>query len=472
MPVPTVQLSQLASLIQSTLQDRFASQIFWVVADVSDHKHYRDREVHYFDLVEKDKSTGKLIARMSANAWSDGAQKIEAFQRSTGQTFKSGIQIRCGVKVEFHIAYGLKLRLVDIDDAFTLGELERQKRETIERLLRECPDFIYKKGDQLFTRNKGLALQPVLQRIAVIGSVQSAGYADFMHTLTQNSYRYAFKVDTYHTQVQGETNAAAAVDQLIRVFQSNQPYDITVIIRGGGAETDFLLFNDFNLCRAVAKFPIPIITGIGHLKDQSITDLMAHTETNAPTKAAEFIIAHNRRFEEQILQLQKQLIIRTQQKLARSHKQLHQLESSVVNNSRNLLGEHNHLLRSLQQQISRLSMNLIREHQHELFNFQHLIKYNPKHQIALERQELERIRQNIAVNQKNFIRNQQGLLNSYQTLVNLSSPEKILNRGFAIIRKGDTIITDPTLLQQGDDLHIQLKSADLSVHLNTINHGS
>lgn len=472
MPVPTVQLSQLASLIQSTLQDRFASQIFWVVADVSDHKHYSDREVHYFDLVEKDKSTGKLIARMSANAWSDGAQKIAAFQRSTGQPFKSGIQIRCGVKVEFHIAYGLKLRLVDIDEAFTLGELERQKRETIERLLRECPDFIYKKGDQLFTRNKSLALNPVLQRIAVVGSIQSAGYADFMHTLTANSYQYYFQIDTYHTQVQGEANAAAAVDQLIRVFQSNQPYDITVIIRGGGAETDFLLFNDYHLCRAVAKFPIPIITGIGHLKDQSITDLLAHTETNAPTKAAEFIIAHNRRFEEQILQLQKKLVIRTQQKIALSHKQLNLLESSVVNNSRNLLNDHLRNLGALQQQLTRYSMNLLRDHQHDLFSFQHLLKSGPKLRIALEQQEIIKLRQNIAVNQKNFIRNQQGLLNSYQTLVNLSSPEKILKRGFAIIRKGDTIITEPTRLKEGDDLNIQLKTADLSVHLNTIHHGS
>jgi exodeoxyribonuclease VII large subunit len=472
MPVPTVQLSQLANLIQSTLQERFSNQIFWVVADVSDHKYYRDRDVHYFDLVEKDPSTGKLITRMSANAWSDGAQKISVFQQSTGQTFKSGIQIRCGVKVEFHIVYGLKLRLVDIDDAFTLGELERQKRETIERLLRECPDFISKKGEQLFTRNKSLILNTVLQRIAVVGSKQSAGYADFMHTLTQNRFGYRFVVDTYHTQVQGEANAAALVDQLIRVFRSQQPYDATIIIRGGGAETDFLLFNDFNLCRAVAKVPIPVITGIGHLKDQSITDLMAHTETNAPTKAAEFIIAHNRRFEEQLLHYQQQLIIRTQQRMAGTQKQLNLLESSLVNNCRNLLATHNRTLGLVQQQLSRSSLNLLYEHQHELLNIRHLLKSAPKQQFALEQQELNQLRQNIAVNQKNFIRNQQHSLTVYQTLVRLSSPEKILHRGFAIVRKANRIITDPAQLDPGDELNIQLKNSELSVHVNTIQHGS
>lgn len=142
----TLRLSELALSIHNTLQERFANQSFWVMADVSDHKFYADRDTHYFDLVEKDKQSGKLIARMSAVSWADGSRHIAAFEKSTGQPFKSGIQILCKVQVEFHISYGMKLRMLDIDVSYTIGELEKQKRETLERLLRECPDFIFKKG--------------------------------------------------------------------------------------------------------------------------------------------------------------------------------------------------------------------------------------------------------------------------------------------------------------------------------------
>ena len=466
-----LRLSELANIIQETLQQRFAAESFWVVADVSDHKYYPDRDTHYFDLVEKDNQSGRLIARMTAVSWAEGSKHIEAFQKSTGQKFTSGIQVLCKVQVEFHISYGMKLRLVDIDISFTLGELEKQKRETIERLLRECSDFIVRSGDEIITRNKGLQLKRVLQRIAIIGSKQSAGYGDFMHTLTANRFGYTFLVDTYHTQVQGEANAAVLVEQLIKVFQSQQTYDVVVIIRGGGAETDFLLFNDYHLCRAIAKFPIPIITGIGHLKDQSIADLMANTETNAPTKAAEFIIAHNRRFEEAILNVQKNMLIRVQQQLSNAKQSLNRVQSIVTNNTKDLLTHHNKTLVNYQQIITQKSMALLHNQHKELITISHKLTAEPKLIINSKKQELQTIKTNIASFQKILLKNQRGFLNHYISLINLASPEKTLKRGFAIIRKGGQIITSPEKLHVGDDVSIELKDSIIASEIKEIKDG-
>jgi exodeoxyribonuclease VII large subunit len=438
-----LRLSELATQIQHVLQDHFATQSYWVMADVSDHKFYADKESHYFDLVEKDRQSGKLIARMSAVSWSEGSKHIAAFEKSTGQKFTSGIQVLCKVQIDFHISYGMKLRLMDIDVSFTLGELEKQKRETIERLLRECPDFITKQGDQIITKNKGLTIHPVLQRIALIGSKQSAGYGDFMHTLMGNRFGYSFHVDTYHTQVQGEANATLLVEQLIRVFQSKQPYDIVVIIRGGGAETDFLLFNDFYLCKAIAKFPIPIITGIGHLKDQSIADLMANTETNAPTKAAEFIIAHNRRFEEEIMYLQQTVLIRVQQQLSNARRQMNQVQNIVTNVSRELLAGHHKTLSAVS----------------------HFICSEPIHILSREREKIQYFRNSLLTFPLRCLKKEQGFVNIYKSMIKVASPADTLKRGFAIIVKDEKIITSGEQLTTGDIIQVELKDSILTVEI-------
>lgn len=438
-----LRLSELASEIQDVLHDHFASQFYWVVADVSDHKFYADKENHYFDLVEKDKQSGKLIARMSAVSWSEGSKHIAAFEKSTGQKFTSGIQVLCKVQVDFHISYGMKLRLVDIDVSFTLGELEKQKRETIERLLRECPDFIVKQGDQIITKNKGLKINQVLQQIALIGSRQSAGYGDFMHTLNSNRFGYNFQVDTFHTQVQGEANATLLVDQLISVFKSNRPYDMVVIIRGGGAETDFLLFNDFYLCKAIAKFPIPIITGIGHLKDQSIADLMANTETNAPTKAAEFIIAHNRRFEEEIIHLRQNILMRVQQRLVNTRRHMNQVQHLVI----------------------RLSTDLLSDHQKNLNSLSHVIKGEPAHIFSREREKLQSARNSLQQFPFRRLKNEQGIINLYKSILGVASPANTLKKGFAIARIGEKIITSGDQVTLGDVIQIELKDSLLTVEI-------
>ncbi|WP_315821970.1 exodeoxyribonuclease VII large subunit [Paraflavitalea speifideaquila] len=314
--VPALQLSELSYQIEAALKDRFVGKYYWVVAEVTGHKSQPAKGFHYFDLVEKQPGSTGLKARISAVAWTGGGRQIAEFEKITGQRFTDGLQVLIKVAVEFNAVFGLKLTLLDIDAGFTIGQLEQQKQATLLRLVTECSSFIRKVGDHYITANKQLKLPMVLQRIAVVTAQTSAGYQDFHHTLLNNQYGYQFLVDTYFTTVQGETNAGQIKERLLEVFTSGRTYDAVVIIRGGGSPTDFLVFDTFILGQVTAKFPVPIITGIGHQHNETIVDLMAHTPLKTPTKVAEFLIAHNKAFEDRLGLLQHKLLVKVQQWVA------------------------------------------------------------------------------------------------------------------------------------------------------------
>lgn len=460
-PTP-LRLSELTGIIREQLQERFAREFYWVLADVSDHKHYPQKKHHYFDLVEKDETTGNLVSRISAVSWQDGTKHIERFEQETGQRFTTGIHVLIRVKVDYSALYGLKLVLLDVDTRFTLGELEQKKQETIRRLLTECADFVKMVGNRIVTRNQGHAFNHVLQEIAVLGSKQSAGYGDFMHTLEQNPYRYAFRVDTYHVSVQGEDKARELFEQLLQVFHSRKKYDAVVIIRGGGSESDFLIFNDYNLNRAIAKFPIPIITGIGHLKDQSIADLMAHTETKTPTKAAEYIIAHNKMFEDQILSVQKHLVFKAQQICSQQQRMLTGINSTVVNKGRDALQYNAREMVRIHRILTQNSMQIIHARKNEMVSLSGSVITQPRLVVGKKLFELEQMVGHLSTFRHQFIKNQRGYLQHYVSWVKMASPEHTLQRGFAIVRKDNKIITDAGEVKKGDDIVVVMHSSQLT----------
>ena len=235
-----------------------------------------------------------ILAKFSGSAWGTGSQKIAEFEKATGQRFTGGLNVLVKVTVKYQAAYGLQLTLQDIGINFTLGALEQQRQATLLRLVKDNAEHIRIEDGRLKTSNQSLVLNRVIQRIAVISSSTSAGFQDFQHTLENNGWGFSFTVDPYFALIQGDHNAAGLVDKIIEVYRSGVSSDALVIIRGGGAQTDFLIFDHYAIARAIARFPIPVITGIGHQKNETIADLVAHTATKTPTKAAEFIIAHNR----------------------------------------------------------------------------------------------------------------------------------------------------------------------------------
>lgn len=458
-PKNPIRLSALNGMIRDAVTNAFAGQTFWVLADVVGHKFYPEKQLHFFELVEKDET--RLLASIRGNAWGDGHKSIMEFEKITGQTFTSGIHVLVQVMVDFHILYGLKLQVLSVDTSFTLGELEKKKQETLQQLLTECSDFIRKDGDLIITRNKGLRFRQVIQMIAVVSSKQSAGYEDFMHTLKTNTRGYKFTIDSYYSPVQGESKWKEVYDQLINVFQSGKKYDAVVIIRGGGAETDFLIFNEFILGKIVAKFPIPIITGIGHQKDQSIVDMMAHTETKTPTKAAEFIIAHNRMFEDRILSLEKGMVIRSQQMIAKYISHVSSAHATIVNLSGKILNLQKDAIVQLQGKLVRQSNNLLRSAQHQLVSTTSVLMTQPKWQIQKRKQDMIQLSINLNTFTLQMLKNRQSDLKNISSLIHFASPEQTLKRGFAMIMKEDKVLNGSSAIHKGDRITIKLHDASI-----------
>lgn len=273
-------LSELNAGIREVLADSFPDQL-WVTAEIGELKVNRNGHC-YLELIEKETDTDEILARSRATIWSWQFRFIQPFfETSTGQALQAGIKILASVSVEFHEVYGISLNIKDIDPTYTLGDLARKRREIIQRLT----------DDGIMDMNKELPFPELPQRIAIISSPTAAGFEDFVNQLQQNNNGFIFYLKLFPASMQGKDASQTIMDALDRIYQHESHFDVVVIIRGGGAQMDLLCFDDYELASHVAQFPLPVLTGIGHEKDESIVDLVAHQKLKTPTAVAEFLIA-------------------------------------------------------------------------------------------------------------------------------------------------------------------------------------
>lgn len=302
--VPSVRLSEFIAEIEDCLADTFYGETFWITAEVCDVNKKPDKRWCYLKFIEKE---GKSVAaEIGAVFWTSGYAFIEKFEKETKQVFKDGIEVTCRVKVTFHKRWGLKLEVVEIDYAYTLGKLEAERQETLERLVKENPDHIKVVGEQYYTYNKSLLLPAVIQRIALITAPESDGQRDFRQELWNNPYGYAFHVEEFVTQIQGDKAHEFIISRLLLIEQQKEKYDVVAIVRGGGSQLDLKAFDNYDLAKMVAVFPLPVLTGIGHDRNTSIVDLMARQE-KTPTKVANVIVQRNFQFEQSVLLVKERL---------------------------------------------------------------------------------------------------------------------------------------------------------------------
>ena len=478
-----IKLSDLTRQIADHIKLSFGQQYYWIVAEISGHKFYPNQDRHYFDFVEKIEGQNAETAKVKGIAWSGGAQSIHSFEEVTAQKFSNGIQILALVRVEFHAIHGFSLILTEIDPSFTLGNLERQRRETLLKLVASNPGVISIVGEEFLTRNKGLTLPAVMQKIALIASQNSEGYNDFVHTMKANQYGYKFHVDEYRSSVQGALAENELVDTLIKIYNSGIPYDCVVIVRGGGAKTDFLVFDTYRVALAVARFPIPVITGIGHHKDVSITDLMAHTVTKTPTKSAEFIISHARSFEEGMMQLQKNSIIRAQQLLSNAWQRIHALNFLAIDTSRTLLEQHKtglvqahqsviHATRSLfytsktnlsdvQQTILNRSATTLFVNRSRFSTLVAKISDRPLVVKATRQASLMNVSGAVQLHSIKYLTGQRKAVEHYNTLITIMTPDNLLKKGFAWISQKGRILKDAREVEIGSELTINMHHTEV-----------
>lgn len=452
-----IKLSELSHRLEDLLREHFAQQFFWVVAEVSGHKFYPSNARHYFEFVEKAEGMHEPVTKFRCVAWSAGSDSIQKFEAATLQRFGNGIQVLAKVKIEYHAVHGLSLVLLDIDQFFTLGNLEKQRLEILHRLVTENADAISKIGEDYQTKNKKLLFGTVIQKLAIIGSPNSEGFVDFMHTLAANQYGYTFTKDIFQSSVQGQFAEQELVQTLVSVYESNNQYDAVIIIRGGGAKTDFLVFDTYRLARAVARFPIPVITGIGHHKDVSITDMMAHTATKTPTKAAEFIIGHNRRFEDSLRDLRGQIIIKTQQVLAKQTHTLTQQKLRLVNTSRVLLDTQLQGLQKHQKTISTKGTSIIAQKRVLLAREEQQLRTAPLAMLSKQHYQIRTFVQQLkSASRFHFSAETQRVL-QLEKMIAVMHPDNVLKKGFAIISKNGVILSDADAINKEDDVKITME---------------
>lgn len=254
---------------------------YWVEAELSEAREVRGH--CYMELVQKDVFGNTPVARASAKCWKSTWMQIRPrFERTTGQRLHAGMKVMLRVRADFHAAYGFSWIVEDIDPTYTMGDMARRRQEIIAQLRMEG----------VFDLQKELQLPLFAQRIAVVSSENAAGYGDFCNQLADNEYGFVFRTRLFPAIMQGEQVEQSVIAALDRINQLADDFDVVVIIRGGGATADLSGFDTLALAENVANFPLPIITGIGHDRDESVIDMVSHTRVKTPTAAAAFLVDH------------------------------------------------------------------------------------------------------------------------------------------------------------------------------------
>ncbi|MEO9802141.1 MAG: exodeoxyribonuclease VII large subunit [Reichenbachiella sp.] len=360
-------LFEFNSLVKEVLSDQL-ERSYWIVAEIGQINLHSNGHC-YLELVEKDNNYVRAKAR--GTIWANVFREIHPwFVSQTGTDLKQGMKILMNASLEFHEVYGLSLNIRDIDVNFTIGERERKKQETLKRLDTEG----------IIDMNKSLELPLVTQRLAIISSSSAAGYEDFINQFENNPYGYKATLKLYPSVMQGDAAPQSIIESLHTIHEAELSYDAVVIIRGGGSKMDLDCFDDYDLCAHLAQFPLPIITGIGHERDQSIADLVAHTYLKTPTSVAEFLISKMLSFESDINSFHEKINQQAQQLIYSQSELINEINFGYRLSARKILQRHSLELQQVVQLIKTQPANLLSRHLSHLDHQEKLVSaYDPKY---------------------------------------------------------------------------------------------
>jgi exodeoxyribonuclease VII large subunit len=471
-----ITLTELNAQIKEVLQLSFPEQL-WVIAEIGELKVNRGGHC-YIELIEKKSTSDEITARSRATIWSWQYRFIQPyFETITGQTLQAGLKVMLSVSIEFHEVFGISLNIKDIDPNYTLGDMARKRQETINRLMEEG----------VFEMNKELELPEIPSRIAIVSSPTAAGYEDFMNQLHNNESGYRFYTHLFAATMQGADAALSIIAALDHIYQRENDFDAVVIIRGGGSQLDLACFDNYELALNITQFPLPVITGIGHEKDESICDMVAHTRMKTPTAVAQFFIGLMDEVAEELSELENNLFQglealfnHEQTRLANAFKLFKPVVKSKVDSSTHQLMllaqkvnpviskqlDHQQFkLERLTQQTSQLTNQLLKERTNGLLTLtarnNYICKYKTQHEIQLIHEKQHQLallaRKNIETNLKKI-----ELLSRTNELID---PKNILKRGFSITTKNGKAIKNNADLKPGDLLETTLYEGKINVEV-------
>lgn len=417
-----ISLSALSAQISQGLKQTLQPS-YWVVGEISEIQARANGHC-YMELIEKPEDEQNPIAKMRATIWANKYRLLAPyFESETGYQLSAGMKILVKAEVAFHALYGFSLVISDIEPTYTIGEDEQRKIKIIRQL----------EEDGVIDMNKEIPLASVPQRIAVISSDKAAGYQDFMQQLQTNQYNIAFQTTLFPAAMQGVEVESSIVEQLELINQRVNEFDAVVIIRGGGARADLRWFDSYEIASNVAQFPLPVITGIGHDKDQSITDLVAHTSVKTPTAVAVFLIDVCGEFVERLEELQEQILDVFANAIETQNQELRTYETAISQTVHIALLQMENKLESLQQSIAYQATSRLNEARSMLSILQQKITNSVGRQCITEQSRLQLL----------------------EAKVLAANPERILKQGYSLttnesgeilrsknqLKKNDTITT-------------------------------
>ena len=342
-----ISLSQLNGLIADALQAQIGSRAFWVTAELSDIRNYPDRRYCFFRLLEK--QGGEVVASADAVIWRNEYPLISRFEKQAGTRFAGNLSLLLLVLVTFNPRYGMRLQVIDLDAGFTLGQMELERQQILERLVQAHPDLVQVREGHYSSVNARQRLPSVISRIALITAPDSDGLRDFMHELQGSGMQ--FQVQVFASQVQGAGASEQLSNRMAEIADRKQEFDLIAMVRGGGSSTDLHVFDDFRLALEIARSPLPVFTGIGHERNVSIADMMAHSASKTPTKVAAEIILHNQRWLSMMIELGGRIFQKADRKLDEAESRLHAVWQRILMQARWKLERAENQIRMLGQRL-------------------------------------------------------------------------------------------------------------------------
>ncbi|MBQ9435376.1 MAG: exodeoxyribonuclease VII large subunit [Bacteroidales bacterium] len=398
-------LSQVGKSLETVIAKNYKGA-YYIKAEIIKLNYYPRNGHCYPELVEKEGDSIK--AQMRAVIWSSNLEPInERFRAITGEPLKEGITILCLATIEYSGKYGLALHIQDIEPTYTLGELAKNKVQTINRL----------KKEGLFDANKELQMPLLPKRIAVISIETSKGYSDFTITLNQNEYGYKFSLVLFPSLLQGDKAVHTMKNQLDEIEKQKDKFDCVVIIRGGGGDVGLSCYDNYELARRVAEFPLPIVSGIGHSTNVTVVEMVSHETKITPTEVAYYFIQRFRNFDER----------------------LQQWQQALAQYARNLLKDERMRLLQVESRRQQLAQMVLVNKRRDVENLQQLLPLLSRQLLNREKEKVARMENSVA----------------------LLHPRNILKRGFSVTLLNGKPVTKATELKAGDELVTQLHEGEV-----------
>ena len=431
-------LLEVAHSIQRTLNERYRSS-FWVKAEMNKLNHYSQSGHCYPELLEKNEE--KIVAQVRATLWKDDYLRInENFLTTLKEPLKNGINILFHARILFDPVYGLSLRILDIDPSWSLGELEREKQKSMERL----------KEEQLFFLNKSLPLPLLPQRIAVISVETSKGFADFQKVIDQNPWKYKFFYLLFPSLLQGDKMAEAIVRQLQRIEKVKHHFDVVAIIRGGGGDVGLSGYNRYELAKSIACFPLPVITGIGHVTNETVSEMVAFKNCITPTELADFLIQQFHNFAIPVNESRKTLISMVNRQIADTKKEAGHTISLFLKHTKNLISTSRQELLSHARRVKTHSGFYIRNARGQVKLVSGSLKKNSALWMGSSSSATSSLKLVLIKETTVFFQQRAHEIELREKQVSMLDPKNVLARGFSITLFQDKAIRSPHVVRPGD----------------------